>query len=276
LRLALHEIRSYPFDLEHPVFTHYPAMKFGDLSAVRHFARQLTPLAVRLHREQRDGDWVLTSPPVQTLPSGANLLCEAVHKELRRRGISSDLSGLRLEQDPQPFESEEEFRALGDYAKLDREARVQSQAAEAHDIRFAPEDFRDKHVIFVNDINVTGAQMQSMHSLLSRARPRSLNWLLIVDVAPEIGRRHPGLESEINHSRLAKDDELIAFLRRAELRYTGKFVARLLSFGSRRLAGIFRHLDAATRDAIRDAVVREGSYSRDFFSEKIAAACESA
>jgi len=273
---ALHRIATYPFDLDHPVLARYPAMKFGDLDAVRHFARLLGPLAARLYRGRRGGGLVFTSPPVSSLPSGANLLCEAVYAELRRLGLPAGLETLRLEQNPQPFESEEEFRARGDYAKLDCEARLQSQSAQAQDIRFDAQAFRGRHVVFVNDINVTGAQMRCMRALLARAQPRSLDWLLIVDVAPEIGRRHPGLESEINHSRLAEDCELVSFLRRSELRYTGKFVARLLSFGGERLAGIFRQLDAATRNAIRDAVAREGSYSQSFFSEKIAAACEGA
>ena len=274
--LALHKIQTYPFDLDHPVFARYPAMKFGDLEAVRHFARLLVPLAARLYRERCNDNLVLTSPPVSSLPSGANLLCEAVHAELRRGGLPADLEALRLEQDPQPFEDEKEFRARGDYAKLDCETRLQSQLAQAPDVRFDAQAFRGRHVVFVNDINVTGAQMRCMRALLARAQPRSLDWLFIVDVAPRIGRHRPGLESEINQSRLTEDRELVSFLRRSELRYTGKFVARLLSFGGERLADIFRQLDAATRNAIRDAVAREGSYSRSFFSEKIAAACEGA
>jgi hypothetical protein len=276
LLLALHEIHAYPFDLGHPVFARYPAMKFGGLNAVRHFARELAPLATRLFRARQDGDWILTSPPVGTLPSGANLLCEKLHAELSGEGFAPALKSLRLAQESAQFETEEEFLASGDYAKLDLQARMRSQAEETRHIRFDPQDFCDKDVVFVNDINVTGTQMRSMGRLLSNARPRSLHWLLIVDVAPEVGRRHPSLESEINQSRLARDDELVSFLCRSELRYTGKFVARLLSFGGRRLADIFRRLDAGTRDAIHDAIAREGSYSQNFLSEKLTAACADA
>jgi hypothetical protein len=268
---AFHRIHTYPFDLNHPVFARYPAMKFGDLGAARHYAGLLTPLAARLM--QARGHHVLTSPAIRTLPSGANLVCESLYRALRERGVDCGIETLHLHDETVPFEDEADLRATGDYAKLDFSARSQSRRDESEGIRFDPEQFRGRDVVFVNDINVTGAQMQSMQALISRANPRSLNWLFIVDVAPEIGRRHPALEDEINHARLAEDDELIPFLRRAELRYTGKFVARLLSFGTQRLRRIFHELDTTTRNAIREAVAQEGSYSRSVFREKIAAAC---
>lgn len=87
---------------------------------------------------------------------------------------------------------------------------------------------------------------------------------------PGVGQRFPHLESEINHSHLADQDELIAFLRRAELTYTGKFVARLLSYGIKSWTRICRPLDRATRCAIREAILAEGVYPEAIFGEKLA------
>ena len=256
MRRALHTIDRYPLDLRHPVFVHYPAMKFGERGAVEHFARLLEPVARGL------GCDILTAPPVLRLPSGANLVCEAL---ARRLGM--EMEALRLAEEPGAFESEAEFAQMGDYARLDYRAR---QAEPDEDVTFDADKFRDKEVIFVNDINVTGSQQERMIRLLAPARPRAVHWVLILDVVPDIGRCFPHLESEINHSRFADQDELIAFLRNADLTYTGKFVARLLSYGIESWARICRSLDRAKRRAIREAILAEGAYPDAVFGEKLA------
>jgi hypothetical protein len=253
---ALHTIDRYPLDLRHPVFAHYPAMKFGERGAVEHFARLLEPVARAL------GGDILTAPPVLRLPSGANLICEAL-----ARHLGMEMEVLRQTEEPSAFESEAEFAQFGDYARLDYATR---QAEADEDAAFDAERFRGKEVVFVNDINVTGSQQERMTRLLALAQPRAVHWLLIVDVVPEVGRRYPHLESEINHSRLADQDELIAFLRAAELTYTGKFVARLLSYGVESWARICGSLDRATRRAIREAILAEGAYPDIVFGVKLA------
>jgi hypothetical protein len=57
------------------------------------------------------------------------------------------------------------------------------------------------------------------------------------------------LESEINGSRLNDPDELALFLRQADLRFTGKLVARLLALGTEGLGHVFRSIDDARRAA---------------------------
>ncbi len=264
---ALHTIKCYPPDLGNPIFRQYPAMKFGERHSVEHFARLLAPLAARMIEKSRGRECVLTSPPVRGLPSGANLLCEALQKKLG--GI--EIVPLRLTEPPEPFESDAEFQAYGDYARLDYETRRVCQFDDA-DIAYEGERIRGRDVIFVNDINVTGSQMRLMKTVLSRARPRRIHWLLILDVARRIGRRFPQLENEINCSRFSGRDEIISFLRRSELQYTGKFVARLLSFGTSSLERIFQSIDAATRHAIARAIAAEGVYCGEPFREKIALA----
>ena len=264
---ALHTIKCYPPDLADPVFAHYPAMKFGERRSVEHFAQLLAPLAARMIEKSRGRECVLTSPPVGGLPSGANLLCESLQAKLG--GI--EIAPLRLAEPQEPYESDAEFQAYGDYAKLDYKTRRLCQFND-EDIAFDGDRMRGRDVIFVNDINVTGSQMRRMKDVLSQARPHRIHWLLILNVAGRIGRRFPHLENEINHSRFSGQDELISLLRRSELRYTGKFVARLLSFGTSSLERIFRSIDAATRHAIARAIAAEGMYGGESFREKIALA----
>jgi hypothetical protein len=264
---ALHTIKCYPPDLSHPVFANYPAMKFGERLSVDHFTELLAPLARRMIAGSRGRECVLASPPVGGLPSGANLLCERLQAKLGK--IES--VALRLAEPPEPYENDAEFEAYGDYARLDYKTRRQCQFRD-EDIAFDGERIRGRDVIFVNDINVTGSQMRRMREVLSRAHPHRIHWLLILNVAGRIGRCFPHLESEINHSRFAGQDELILFLRRSELCYTSKFVARLLSFGTSSLERIFRSVDAATRRGIARAIAAEGSYTGEFFREKIALA----
>ena len=112
--------------------------------------------------------------------------------------------------------------------------------------------------------------MRRMKTLLREARPRAIHWLLILHVGPRIGRRFPHLESEINHFRLSERRELVAFLRNADLTFTGKFVARLLSYGLESWTRICRPLDRSTRRAIRETILTEGLYSGEVFREKLA------
>lgn len=254
---ALHTIDRYPFDLGNPVFAQYPAMKLGERRAVEHFAKKLLPNAYAL------GGDILTAPPIYALPSGANLICEALHRHL---GLEMEI--LQQTESPGAFESEEDFAAYGDYARLDYATRRAFEPDE--DVVFDAAKFRGREIIFVNDINVTGSQMRRMRALLAKAQPRVIHWLLILDVAPRIGRRFPHLESEINHSRLADGEELADFLCRSELTFTGKFVARLLSYSVETWARICRSLDRSTRHAIREAILADGAYPSEVFGEKLA------
>lgn len=249
-------------------------MKFGERGAVEHFARLLAPLALKLITGPRR-DWILTSPPVRSLPSGANLMCEAIHRILRDtlpEDRAPALEPLCLTEPADPFVNEDEFRTYGDYAQLDYSTRQDCQIDSDEDVEFDRERFRGREVVFVNDINVTGSQMRRIEGLLKGAAPRNIHWLLIANTLEHIGRQFPELESEINHSRFARREEFVSLLRDADLRYTGKLVARLFSFGNGGLARIFQSLDTATRRAIRHAIEADGMYASDFFREKVAAA----
>ena len=124
-------------------------------------------------------------------------------------------------------------------------------------------------MIFVNDISVTGTQMNWVKRFLRASSPRELHWLLILNVDRRIGCRFPHLESEINNSKLREREEFISFLRESDLRHTGKLIARVLSYDAEDLYGIVRCLDRGGRRALRRAIRAEGVYGTAFFREKM-------
>ena len=270
---ALHTITAYPPDLRNPVFARYPAMKYGELHAIDHYATLLAPVANSMMARTRRSSWVMVSPPVRNLPSGANLLCERLHGLVRQAWPQRTIAmePLKLVDQSRPFRNEAEFDAYGDYARLDYETRRDLQYAEDEVVYDRPA-LQDRHVLFVNDINVTGSQLRWLRGVLGKAKPRAIHCLLIANTVSRVGRRFPHLESEINGSRLGDPEELASFLRKADLRYTGKLVARLLALGAEGLGYVFRSIDHARRRRIIDAMFKDGAYARDFVKEKLALA----
>ncbi len=193
-----------------------------------------------------------------------NLLGAALSERL-----AIPLLPLKLVDKANPFRSEAEFAAYGDYARLDYQTRSALQYAE-DEVEYDADRLRGRRAIFVNDINVTGSQKRWIDAVLRRALPAALHWLFIVDVEPAIGLRFPHLEDEINRSRLGSYDEIVAFLRGADLRCTTKLVARLLGFGADSLERIFRSIGGAQRRSLMRAMRADGTYAPEFLHEKLA------
>ncbi|HEY0106903.1 MAG TPA: phosphoribosyltransferase family protein [Rhizomicrobium sp.] len=268
---ALHTIRDYPFDPGEPVFARYPAMKFGDRASVRHFAGMLAPIALRRIAEAPpDRDWVLTSPPQRGLRCGANFVCDEVHAILAEAlpGRRLALDPLRTAQTAPPFETEAEFRCYNDYSRQDVETRRLFRMGGDETYTYDLSNFAGRCCIFLNDINVTGTQLESMETILGSV-VASLDFLLIVNVDPKIGRAFPFLESEINLSKLSGLDELACHLRDGEFRCTGKLISRLMSHEAGEIEGLLAALDAEKRRAIHRAVLEEGLYGGAFFAPKM-------
>lgn len=274
VRSALHTIAAYPPDLGDPIFTHYPAMKFGHRRSVRRFAERMAPVAAQWIAQSRYRDWVLTSPPLKGLPCGANLLCRAIHAILAAKlpdGVNLSLENLGEHVPHAPLGSAIEFERYNEYSKLDLETRQEIQSEDEDESQYDLDRFRDRCVIFVNDINVTGTQLDWIGNLLRPPLARKLHCLLILDVEPRVGRRFAHLESEINNSRYSRCDELISFLRDCEFDCTGKLIARLISYDAAELEHVLRALEPAKRTLIRRAILDEGLYGGALFAEKMRA-----
>lgn len=271
---ALHTIGDYPFDLDAPVFEHYPAMKLGRHDSVAHFAERLAPAALRwiMQAPDDDGGWVLTSPPLQGLPCGANLVCRALSGILAHalpHGAAPILDALEVRSRRSPIANEADFVRYNEYSKQNLKARQDFHLEGAEQAVYDLANFAGRRAIFVNDINVTGTQLSSIESLLQRAGARSLDILLVVNVEPRIGHQYPQLENEINLSRLSSIGEFAAYLRDCEFQCTGKLISRFMSHQPDDLARILEALDPAKCRLIHSAILTEGLYGGALFQDKM-------
>lgn len=271
---ALYTIRDYPFALNDPIFAQYPAMKLGHSESVDRFAELLAPTIRQwmVQAAPADRDWVLTSPPLWGLPCGANLVCRAIYEILVNtlpREIAVTLDTLEVCGARTPIDSQTDFERYNDYSKQDLKARQDFHLESDDDTTQDLSAFEGRRAVFVNDINVTGTQLDSIEKLLHGARVRSLDCFLILNVDRHIGRRYPQLESEINMSRISSLEEFTSFLRDSEFRCTGKLISRLLSYDAESLAGIFAALGRPKRVLLHRAILEEDLYGGTFFREKV-------
>jgi hypothetical protein len=271
---ALHSISTYPFDPDAPIFAHYPAMKFGHRRSVDHFAGLLAPMAFRtiVDAPPKDRGWVLTSPPLQGLPSGANLVCRAIWGMLARSlpdGLAPRLDTLDVPGRRKPIVNEADFERYNEYSKQDLKTRQHFHLARDQRAICDLANFEGRRAVFVNDISVTGTHLASITKLLHGAGVESLDVLLIVNVDRSIGRAFPQLENEINTSKLADLPEFTAFLRDCEFEATGKLISRLMSHDPDKLAAIFEALRPPKRQLLHRAILQEGLYGGSLFKDKM-------
>lgn len=269
---ALHTIDGYPLDLNAPVFEHYPAMKLGHRTSVAYFAERLAPIARHWITREQNSDWVLTSPPLQGLPCGANLICRALFDILARSlpsGRMPVFDGLEIHGNRLPIQNEADFVRYNEYSKQNLKARQDFHLEGAEPAKYDLANFIGRRAIFVNDINVTGTQLESIESLLRQAGAISIDILLVVNVERRIGQAFPQLENEINVSRLAAFKEFTTYLRDCDFQCTGKLISRLMSYKIEELSCIFAALDAAKCEMIRDAIITEGLYGGVLFRDKM-------
>jgi hypothetical protein len=271
---ALHTINTYPFDLAAPIFAHYPAMKLGHLESVSAFAELLAPMALQMIGDApaEDAGWVLTSPPLHRLPSGANLVCRALRGLLAKAlpaGQAPQLASIAVRWTRRPLRTAAEFEDYNGYSKLDLDRRHQQYSARRGRLICDGADFAGRSALFVNDINVTGTQLAEITRLLHDAGVKRLDILLIVQVDREIGCAFPQLEHEINTSRIGEPGEFVACLRDGEFEPTAKLIWRLLSHDTETLAAIFDALRAPKRRLLYRAILQEDLYGGPLFEEKM-------
>jgi hypothetical protein len=271
---ALHTISTYPFDPDVPVIAQYAPMKLGHRRSVDHFAGLLAAMARKaiVDAPPNEQGWVLTSPPLQGLPCGANLVCRAICRILAKalpRDMALRLDTLEVHGSRKPIDSEADFKGYNDYSKHDLKTRQRFHLARDERATYDLANFAGRRAIFVNDINVTGTQLASITKLLNGAGVERLDVLLIVNVDRSIGRAFPQLESEINASSIADLQEFMAFLRDCEFEATGKLISRLLSHDPHELAAIFDALRPCRRQMLHRAILQEGLYGGRLFKEKM-------
>lgn len=270
---SLFKITQYPFDISDPIFTRYPLFKLGVHSGVRHYAQQLAPLVEQLviSTAPHGTNWVLSAPPYKVIPAAANFLCWNIYDVLREKFAASNnlsLIDIRERKGSASNVSTDHITNFYDYSKFSKEDRIKTRERESANI-IHENGFRDRAVIFINDIKVTGAQQRVMHGYFSSVKATTVHWVYLIDVEPSIGACHPQLENEINYSALASFEEYAHLLATENMCYTSKCIWRLFAYSVEELEQIFSMLEIDHKEKILELALAEDFFHADFFVDKI-------
>ncbi len=239
------------------ILFHYPAAKLGLRSSIRFCAEQLAGAAQDvLARSEASARWVVASPPRFVLPGAANLLAREVATLL---GAACDpapkLAELWLASDAGKRDTTQSTRL---YSQAGFEIRVQERSQLHQRLEpLLPEQFRGRSVLFVNDINVTGAQQHFMRQAMQCADVARIHWLYLVTVAPELGRAHPQIEYELNYSRHASFEAFAELVRLADIEFTARCIHRLFDHEESELLAFLSSLPAERQRYLIELASRE-------------------
>lgn len=243
---ALVTLAAPPFDARSPILHHYPAMKLGVQASVGVCAEH-AGIAARaiLQREPDSTRWVIASPPRFVLPGAANLLAREVHRGLLDLGDRTPaLAELLLA----PLEAGHAAERIALYSQAGFDDRVRERKR-IHERLIAPDPhrFSGRAVLFVNDINVTGAQQHFMRKALNDAGAAAIHWLYLVAVPAEVGKAHPGIEYELNFSRFESFEEFAAIVCGEGIEFTARCINRLFDCDDTELLPLFRTMAPARK-----------------------------
>ena len=264
---SLYRLTRLPVDYRDEIFALYPSFKLGVRQSTVDYARRLLPLAEALMASNaQPADWALTAPPYHEIPAAANLLCLEMFDRLKARlPTQLNLSLVKIAEQTHSFDGD---KAPDDYSRLTCRERSDSRERSAGAL-LHHEGLSGRSVIFVNDINVTGAQQRVMCRYFERAGTTAIHWLYIIDVEKSLGKRTPQIEYAINNSKLATFDDFAHMMATEDMDFTSKCIARVFSYGSVELHRLFGMLSAERRSNILKLVLQDGRYRGDYFKEKI-------
>jgi hypothetical protein len=278
--VALHAITSVPLDPRFPLFQHYPAMKLGVRESVRFYADLLAPLAEAIMTSQRETtEWVVTGPPLYVVPSGANLLAWEVHRLLGERIPSHvSLRAVDLHYTRPNLRSAPDGLHGQDYSSSGIDGRIRNRQI-LHEGSTAPQpdpaDFRDRAVLFINDINVTGTQQRFARQTLETVHPASIDWLYVIQIDPALGRSNPEVEYSLNHLKLETFEDFAEIVTRGDIDYTSRCVTRFFSYSEGQWELLIGSLDRTRRERLYELVTREGAYGGKENEDRLALLRES-
>jgi hypothetical protein len=264
---SLYRLTQFPVDFHEDIFTFYPALKLGFRESTTYYARRLMPLAEALIASNpHHADWVLTAPPYHAIPAAANLLCMELFDLLQARlPATTKTSFVKISETTELFEGD---KAPDDYSRLSwperSEARERSVTSLLH-----REDLSLRAVIFVNDINVTGAQQRIMQRYFEEAGVAMIHWLYIIDVEESLGKQMPRIEYEINNSRFASFEEFANAIATHNVNFTSKCMARIFAYDIVDLERLLDMLPLQRRAMILQLALKEGRYGGEYFKKKI-------
>jgi hypothetical protein len=267
---ALHRVMHLPVDLSQPILAHYPSLKMGVRDSVFQYANLLVPIIARLITTQPHfRDWVITSPALHVIPSAANLLSWQIYEQLSGQSPPEiKLSVINIREQNRFADPHANSHLFGDYSQLNLADRVQARQ-QSH--RFVIEDqrFRDRAIIFINDIKVTGTQQQFLQTYFEQLQAAIVHWVYVINVEESIGAKEPKLESLINYSKYESLAEFAQLIAAKKIDYTSKFIWRLFSYSIPQLNHLFAGLETHKKQKILELVELEGCFRTGLNREKV-------
>ncbi len=269
---SLYQVAEYPLELSPAICREYSHLKHGVLNSVEYFADMLTPeVAKIIASTPKYNNWVLSSPPSRSIPTAANLLSWNIYKRLNGQSTSErQISVVRLynNREEGPIdENAREFSYFNGYSQYTWEER--SEIIQKNKFAINANDFRDQGVIFINDINVTGASQEYISTVFSTVYPDRVNWLYIIDCDKTMGRNNPQLENELNNFSVKTVFDFAAILDREDIRHTAKCISKIIGYSDRELEQLLGMLNSSQKSKLLDTILTEDLYQGDIFKEKI-------
>jgi hypothetical protein len=269
--LALHRITALPLDLGDPFYAPYTLLKLGAEESVAFYATRLADLVERWLATQPPAAWVLTAPAYRAIPSAANLLCAAVHALLVHRAPPAHgFSIVEIQHAKVDAHAlgARELKRWEDYSRLGWQERIASRARSDSLVADDP-TFAGRSVLFVNDINVTGAQRRGMARYFNRVGAARVVWVTAIDVDEEIGKREPQLEFALNTSLRMSVDELADLLAGDRVRITSKCMGRLFAMEPAELVRVLARIGAERRATVLRLAIEEGRFDGTECAERM-------
>jgi len=273
---SLGRIDRLPIGVDAQLLTHYPAMKLGMEPAIAVYAKKLTPMARELILNSTSTrEWVVTAPPFNVLPAAANLLSWRVFEnlasdpELKQRVFLLDL---KIPRDRVAINSKQDFKTYFEYSSHSIERRIQERQrmhGSAEYITGQHKALRDRGVIVINDIKVTGTQQRFMQDAFNQVKPNCVHWLYILALEEQLGSDHPEIEHTINSSSINSLEDFYEVLDAEHVHYTARCVSRLFALDLTEFSDLVSKLCPDKRTKLIDLARQEGRYDGALFADKM-------
>lgn len=184
----------------------YSRFKYGDSIIGRQYGRLLAERMVSAWPALLDRDvvYVASSAYKVTPTAAATLLAPFIQRAAqlaRLRGSATEFV---------PFNIHRQHLTKGDYAQLPSNERAYAMSHMDLSVP-ADVDFRQKTVVVLDDIHVTGSHEKAVRQLLAGAGAAVIHFGYILHV--EHGPEHPALEAHINATAVASLSDILALIR---------------------------------------------------------------
>lgn len=257
--IALHGVE----DLDRTEFSRY---KYGLRPAVDRFAAALARRAEADLTDLLDTPVTVTAPASRAVPIGADLLADGVLRAVNHR---------RARRSVAPAVRAKLYRfavPATDYGTADENGRRALLADER--ISGIPDLFTDRDVVVVDDLWVTGLSAEVTVDAVERWKPRSVSYLVIARMDPEVARRHPQLEFDLNHAAVPSLPALAELCRAGPTTVNQRMCKFVLQHPPAEVRAWLDTVPATTAWHLYAAVLAEGFVQTPRFAEAARIAVE--